>query len=86
MEIAGGSILLDHGWHYLYLVLSIIRDVPLSASTKMQYLGGSHLEEAKGSRKNNFTFSHLSFSPSLAYRSQQEDFRFINVDSIPQYV
>jgi hypothetical protein len=28
---------------------------------------------AKGSRKNNFTFSHLSFSPSLADTSLAPD-------------
>jgi len=31
------------------------------------------LEKAKGSRKNNFTFLHLSFSPSLADTSLAPD-------------
>lgn len=44
-EIAGGGILLDHGWHHLYLVLSIMKEVPLSAAARMQYLDGSNLED-----------------------------------------
>ena len=170
-EIAGGGILLDHGWHHLYLALSIIRDVPVSASAKMQYIGGSHLEDEvdlwvrfknaqahlhltwRSSQRQNFgkikgengmitinddhlilhknglppirydfpyTLSrsshHLEWMKpviedfrreildinvrgtnfteakwcarliSLAYRSQRENSRFINVDSIPQCV
>ena len=45
--VAGGGILLDHGWHHLYLILSLIRDRPTRISAKMDYLGtdGSRLEE-----------------------------------------
>jgi predicted dehydrogenase len=34
-EIAGGGILLDHGWHHLYLILSIVQAVPLCLAAKM---------------------------------------------------
>ena len=34
-EIAGGGILLDHGWHQLYLILSMLADKPLSVSAEM---------------------------------------------------
>jgi len=38
-ETAGGGILLDHGWHQLYLVRSLMTAVPLSVSAKMEYAG-----------------------------------------------
>jgi predicted dehydrogenase len=46
-EIAGGGILLDHGWHHLYLILSILRETPLSVSARMAYSekNGPLLEE-----------------------------------------
>jgi predicted dehydrogenase len=34
-EVAGGGILLDHGWHHLYLILSAMKKLPLSISAKM---------------------------------------------------
>ncbi|MBF0551942.1 MAG: Gfo/Idh/MocA family oxidoreductase, partial [Deltaproteobacteria bacterium] len=46
-EVAGGGILLDHGWHHLYLVLAIINQTPESVSAGMEFAetGGSSLEE-----------------------------------------
>jgi predicted dehydrogenase len=44
LEIAGGGILLDHGWHNLYLILSIIGEKPLSVSATLEKKG-SELEE-----------------------------------------
>jgi len=46
-EVAGGGILLDHGWHHLYLILSILKDYPLLVSAKMEHsqANGSGLEE-----------------------------------------
>lgn len=44
-EVAGGGILFDHGWHHMYLILSMIRDVPLSVSAKMEYSKAFQLEE-----------------------------------------
>ena len=38
VKIAGGGIILDHGWHHLYLVLSIMNAVPESVSAKIKYL------------------------------------------------
>ncbi|MGV8074724.1 MAG: Gfo/Idh/MocA family protein [Syntrophobacteraceae bacterium] len=35
-ELAGGGILIDHGWHNLYLTLSIIDEIPLSVVARMQ--------------------------------------------------
>jgi predicted dehydrogenase len=47
LEQASGGILIDHGWHNLYLVLSLIREDPLSISARMQCAPGndSFLEE-----------------------------------------
>ncbi|MFZ2447130.1 MAG: Gfo/Idh/MocA family oxidoreductase [Syntrophobacteraceae bacterium] len=46
-EQAGGGILIDHGWHNLYLILSLIGEDPLSISARMQCAPGneSFLEE-----------------------------------------
>ena len=43
-EVAGGGILLDHGWHHLYLILSILEEPPLAVSAKMEY-SQNNLEE-----------------------------------------
>ena len=37
VDIAGGGILLDHGWHNIYLILSLIKESPLSVSAHMEY-------------------------------------------------
>jgi predicted dehydrogenase len=39
-ETAGGGILLDHGWHQLYLIRSVINESPIAISAKMDYAGG----------------------------------------------
>ncbi len=39
-ETAGGGILLDHGWHQLYLVRSVMNETPVFVSAKMEYAGG----------------------------------------------
>jgi predicted dehydrogenase len=39
-ETAGGGILLDHGWHQLYLVRSVMNKTPVVVSAKMEYDGG----------------------------------------------
>jgi len=46
-EVAGGGILVDHGWHLLYLVLSILQETPLSVFARMDYSeeNGPLLEE-----------------------------------------
>jgi predicted dehydrogenase len=46
-EVAGGGILLDHGWHHLYLILTIVDEPPLRISARMDYAPGdlSCLEE-----------------------------------------
>jgi predicted dehydrogenase len=46
-EMAGGGILLDHGWHHLYLILSVMRGPPLFISARMDYSeeNGPDLEE-----------------------------------------
>lgn len=36
-DLAGGGILLDHGWHHLYLVLSVMKEMPLFVSAQMEY-------------------------------------------------
>jgi predicted dehydrogenase len=38
-ETAGGGILLDHGWHQLYLIRSVVTEAPLYVSAKMDYAG-----------------------------------------------
>jgi predicted dehydrogenase len=39
LQIAGGGILLDHGWHHLYLILSLIPESPIDISAKMESAG-----------------------------------------------
>jgi len=45
--IAGGGILLDHGWHQLYLLTTLMQAKPDAVSAQMQYTdeGGPDLEE-----------------------------------------
>ena len=45
--IAGGGILLDHGWHQLYLLTTLMQAMPAAVSAQMRYTdeGGSDLEE-----------------------------------------
>ncbi len=47
-EAAGGGILLDHGWHQIYLILSMTREPPLSISARLDCAQGPgpFLEEA----------------------------------------
>ncbi|RLB11730.1 MAG: hypothetical protein DRG39_03605 [Deltaproteobacteria bacterium] len=46
-DIAGGGILMDHGWHHMYFISSIIKEEPQHISARMGYLGsnGSALED-----------------------------------------
>ena len=37
-RLAGGGILIDHGWHAFYLLLSFLRQPPLSISAHMEFL------------------------------------------------
>ncbi len=41
VEIAGGGILLDHGWHQIYLTLSMMKEPPLFISAHMEYGPGT---------------------------------------------
>jgi D-apiose dehydrogenase len=47
IEIAQGGILIDHGWHNLYLILSLLQEFPLSMTVRMESSSGSNpgLEE-----------------------------------------
>jgi predicted dehydrogenase len=40
-EIAGGGILVDHGWHQLYLILSMMREPPVFISAHMEFAHGT---------------------------------------------
>ncbi len=47
-EISGGGILLDHGWHHLYLILSLLQEPPRFISARMEgppAKGSSFLDE-----------------------------------------
>lgn len=46
-ELARGGIMIDHGWHNLYLILSMVKDAPLSIAARMESSPGcnSGLEE-----------------------------------------
>lgn len=37
-KIAGGGILMDHGWHHIYFIHSIIKKEPIHVSAKMEYI------------------------------------------------
>ena len=41
-EIAGGGILIDHGWHNLYLLLSIVGESPCTLTAKLDFPGDSN--------------------------------------------
>ncbi len=41
MEVAQGGILIDHGWHNLYLILSLLKEVPVSMEVSMEPLSGN---------------------------------------------
>lgn len=47
VEVAQGGILIDHGWHNLYIILSLMREAPLSVAAKMEppLLADSDLEQ-----------------------------------------
>ncbi len=38
-ESAGGGILLDHGWHHLYVIRSMMNEVPEAVAARMKYAG-----------------------------------------------
>lgn len=46
-EVAGGGILLDHGWHHLYLIFSMMGESPFYVSATMEHSQANdpHLEE-----------------------------------------
>lgn len=46
-DIAGGGILMDHGWHHMYFISSLINEQPHYISARMGYLDskGSELED-----------------------------------------
>lgn len=41
-RIAGGGILLDHGWHNLYLIMAVMDDYPLRVGAQMKFGGAEH--------------------------------------------
>ncbi len=41
VQVAGGGILLDHGWHQLYLLLSTIGESPLAVTASLEYAQGT---------------------------------------------
>ena len=44
IEVAQGGILMDHGWHHLYLILSLLQGLPSSMAVRM----GSSSESSAG--------------------------------------
>ncbi len=41
-DLAGGGILLDHGWHHIYLLLMIMGTSPLAVAARMKPLSKDH--------------------------------------------
>jgi D-apiose dehydrogenase len=41
IEVAQGGILIDHGWHNLYLIFSLLQEFPLSMVVRMEITSGS---------------------------------------------
>ncbi len=41
IDIAQGGILIDHGWHNIYLILSLLRELPSSMAVKMGSSSGN---------------------------------------------
>ena len=44
-DIAGGGILMDHGWHHIYFINSIVKDEPILINAKMEYAKPCKVEE-----------------------------------------
>ncbi len=42
LDVAWGGILIDHGWHNLYVLLSLLREPPLLVSARMETPGAAH--------------------------------------------
>ncbi|MCE5241683.1 MAG: hypothetical protein LLF99_00670, partial [Desulfobacteraceae bacterium] len=40
-QVARGGIMIDHGWHNLYLILSLVAETPVSVSARMEPAPGS---------------------------------------------
>ena len=43
-KIAGGGILMDHGWHHMYFVYSIIKKEPIHVCARMEYMNSDESE------------------------------------------
>lgn len=90
-EVAGGGILLDHGWHHLYLVFSMMGEWPLYVSAAMEHPQGGdpHLEETADllmSFPNGRVKLHLTWQASCrrnqGFISGDEGTLFINDDHL----
>jgi len=67
-NIAGGGILMDHGWHHIYFINSIIKDEPILISAKMRYAEPCHhkLEEEV---QLNINYKTVKVNLFLTWRS-----------------
>lgn len=72
VDIAGGGILLDHGWHNIYLILSLIKEPPLSVLAQMEYVPSesSCLEETV---EMNFIFPDAEARLYLTWKAKERN-------------
>ena len=76
-EIAGGGILMDHGWHNIYFVNSIVKEQPVYVSAKMKYLS-SQKGDLEDEVELNINYENTKVSVFLTWRAEcRKNFGFI---------
>ncbi len=63
-KIAGGGILMDHGWHHIYFIHSLIKKEPIYILAKMKYLN-----ELEDDVKVEFIYENSKADLYLTWRS-----------------
>jgi len=69
-RISGGGILVDHGWHNLYLVLSLVSEEPRSLSAKIGFPSGDN-GQAEDNVRLDLEFSNSQAKLFLTWRARK---------------
>ncbi len=79
-DIAGGGILMDHGWHNIYIVNSIIKEQPTCVSARMKYIS-SQKYELEDEVELNIDYKSAKVNVFLTWRAEcRRNFGFIYGD------
>ncbi|RLB11097.1 MAG: hypothetical protein DRG27_01890 [Deltaproteobacteria bacterium] len=77
-DIAGGGILMDHGWHNMYIVNSIVRKQPICVSAKMKYINSQQLELLEDEVELTIDYGNTKANIFLTWRAgYRKNFGFI---------